>query len=197
MSHENRNKALLIALAVLMIFVVWRQLSPFVTGLGAGPGGLATARRSSEYKSGEALNLPEIVDLRLEDLEKETGQFSSERDPFRFGAAKKPAPPAPVQDSESAMKRALREAKERDRRDTAPPSPQVPLPPQIDVVFLGSFGPQNGRLAVFSDGGEIFNVFEGDQLNEKFYVVKIGLESADIGFVDFPDAPAQRLEVGG
>ena len=65
------------------------------------------------------------------------------------------------------------------------------------MVFLGSFGSGRMRLAVFTDGSEIFNVPEGDVLKDKFVVVKIGMESADLGFVGFPDAPAKRLEIGG
>ena len=64
-------------------------------------------------------------------------------------------------------------------------------------MFLGSFGPQTRRLAVFSDGAEIYNVLEGEVLKEQFVVVRIGFESADVGFVGFPDAPAKRLEIGG
>jgi len=197
MSGAKKKKAVLVALSMVMLYVFWRQLSPVVTGFASGPGALSMARRSSQDGGSAALDLPDVVDLRLDDLEKETGQFSAERDPFRFGFVKKPSPPPPTVDSESAMRRALREAKEREQKEAAPPRAPERQPPQIDVSFLGSFGPQGRRLAVFSDGTEIFNVFEGDQLNEKFYVVKIGLESVDIGFVDFPDTPAQRLEVGG
>jgi hypothetical protein len=64
-------------------------------------------------------------------------------------------------------------------------------------VYLGSFGSEEKRLAVFTDGSEIFNVPEGETLKDKFVVVKIGMESADVGFVGFPDTPAKRLEIGG
>jgi hypothetical protein len=50
---------------------------------------------------------------------------------------------------------------------------------------------------VFSDQQEIYNAHEGDVIKGRFVVVKIGYESADIGFVGFPDEPAQRLAVGG
>ena len=197
MSSERKKRLLALALAVIMAFVAWRQLAPYVAKIGSGGTGLSSTGRAGRGGESEASPLPEVVDLRLDELEMEPDRFSSERDPFRFGVERKPPPQPPTQDSESAMRRALREAKEREQLDTAPRTPPAPKPPPIDVAFLGSFGPQNRKLAVFSDGSDIFNVFEGDQLNEKFYVVKIGLESADIGFVEFPEAPAQRLEVGG
>ena len=196
MSNEERRKRwLLAALAVAAGLLLWRQLGPYLSRLGAGPGDGST-RGGAVSSSGAASTLPEVVDLRLEDLEKVPGQFSSERDPFRFGVDKKPAPP-PVTDSESAMRKAMREARYKEQQEAAPRTPAAPKPPPVDVEYLGSFGPRKRKLAVFSNGTEIFNVFEGDRLNENFYLVKIGLESADIGFVDFPDAPAQRLQVGG
>ena len=50
---------------------------------------------------------------------------------------------------------------------------------------------------MFTDGREIFNALAGDVLQDKFIVEKIGLESADIGFVGFPEEPALRLAAGG
>jgi hypothetical protein len=67
----------------------------------------------------------------------------------------------------------------------------------VDVVFLGSFGPDGRRIAVFSDGTDIYNVLQGGILKRVFRVDKIGFESADLGFVDFPDEPSQRLAAGG
>ena len=136
MSSAKRKKALLVALSMVMIYVLWRQLSPVVTGLASGSGALSMARRSNQDGGRAALDLPDVVDLRLDDLEKETEQFSAERDPFRFGFVKKPSPPPPPGDSESAMRRALREAKEREQKEAEPPRPPERQPPQIDVSFL-------------------------------------------------------------
>ncbi|MEJ2085413.1 MAG: hypothetical protein P8Y44_07010, partial [Acidobacteriota bacterium] len=178
--EERRRKILLTLLAIAAGILLWRQLGPYVSSLGA-----SSSRgnvRAPMSRSGAASTLPEVVDLRLEDLEKEPGQFSSERDPFRFGVEKQPAPP-PVTDTESAMRKAMREARYQEQQEAKPRTPAAPKPPPVDVEYLGSFGPRDRKLAVFSNGTEIFNVFEGDRLNENFYLVKIGLESADIGFV--------------
>ena len=72
-----------------------------------------------------------------------------------------------------------------------------PRPPAIEFVYLGSFGLPGREIAVFSDGKEILNAFAGDVLRQEFVVRSIGYESADIGFVNFPDEPAKRLAVGG
>lgn len=193
-SEERRKRLLLVVLGIALALFAWRELAPYVKGIGGGPGGIGS---SVGRAPGTGLaSLPRVVDLRLDDLEREPGRFSSQRDPFRF-AVEKPPPPPPPRVDESAMRRAMREAREKEQRAIEPAAPPSPQPPPVDVTYLGSFGPANRRLAVFSNGSEIFNVFEGDRLNGKFYLVRIGLESADIGFVDFPDAPAQRLQVGG
>lgn len=195
MTPERRKRLILIALAVVLAWVAWRQLSPYVARIGVG--GTRAGSSAKDIRGSGSVTHPVVVDLRIDDLEAESGQYSSERDPFRYGIERQPPPPVEVKETESAMQRALREAREREQMETAPRDPPAPQPPPVDVLYLGSFGPQDRRLAVFSDGSEIINVFEGDRLNDKFILVKIGLESADIGFVDFPDAPAQRLEVGG
>lgn len=194
MSAEERRKRLLwVALGIAAALFAWRELAPYVKGLGRGSGGIGA--KMSRAPSPGAADLPQVVDLRLDELEKEPGHFSSQRDPFRFGVEKAPPPPPRV--DESAMRQAMREAREKEQREVKPDLPPAPQPPPVDVTYLGSFGPANRKLAVFTNGSEIYNVFEGDQLNGKFYLVRIGLESADIGFVDFPEAPAQRLQVGG
>ena len=60
--------------------------------------------------------------------------------------------------------------------------------------YLGSFGPPEKRLAVFTDGKTIHNALEGEVLDNKFIVAHIGYESVDIQFVGFPDVarPAAR-----
>ena len=196
MNKETKQRLLLGILVLALGWLGWRMLSPLVVGAKGGSDNGRQARRAVSGVVDGDLQLPEVVDLNLEALEAETGQFSPDRDPFRFGAAKKPPSPPPDPAAESALRRAMREASEREQRERMPAQPPAPRPPTVDVVFLGSFGPVAHRLAVFSDGSQIYNVLEGDLLNEKFVVVKIGFESADIGFVGFPDAPAQRLQVG-
>jgi hypothetical protein len=78
----------------------------------------------------------------------------------------------------------------------APVVPPKPQPPPVDVQYLGSFGSATAPIAVFTDGEEIFNVRQGEVIEGKFRVVRIGYESVDLSFVGFPDAPAERLPVG-
>jgi hypothetical protein len=70
-----------------------------------------------------------------------------------------------------------------------------PKPPEFAMEYLGNFGPADKRLAVFNDGKKIYNALEGEVIDGKFVVARIGYESVDIGFVGFPDWPVKRLSV--
>jgi hypothetical protein len=188
------------ALLVVMLVVVWRQLGPRLGGGSGAAGPRPRERAVAAGASGSEFGAPEVVELRLEDLEKVSGQYSPGRDPFRFGQ-----PSAVVEAPEDPDEDAAREAEamaqlqraieaQRAQQDSGPDRPVLPL---LDVTFLGSFGPRQRRLAVFSDGVEIFNVLEGSVLKDHFVIRQIGFESVDVGFVDYPDEPAIRLAAGG
>jgi len=184
-------------LAVALVVIVGRQFGSLLPGDsfgGAGSrssAGRGTGAEGSEWRE----TLPQVEVLRLGALEAGTQELSEGRDPFQIRQSAPPPRPRPDQ---SDIRKRIEEARRRQTTEvTAPARPPAPTPPPIDVVFLGCFGSGRMRLAVFTDGSEIFNVPEGDVLKDKFVVVKIGMESADLGFVGFPDAPAKRLEIGG
>lgn len=72
----------------------------------------------------------------------------------------------------------------------------IPRPPQFTLKYVGKFGPADRPIAVFTDGTEIMNVQQGEVIQGKFIVSQIGYESVEIKFVDFPNAPPQRLPIG-
>jgi len=74
-----------------------------------------------------------------------------------------------------------------------PPPPPTPRPPEITFKFIGSFGPREHPIAVVQQGDQVLNVRAGDTLFGKFVLKKVGYESIDVGFVDFPEAEAKRL----
>lgn len=69
-------------------------------------------------------------------------------------------------------------------------------PPNFTYKYLGFFGPKEKKLAVFSDGKDIIDIFEGETLSDKFILKNIGYESVTIGFVGFPEDLIQKIEVG-
>ncbi|MBZ0089277.1 MAG: hypothetical protein K8H90_02750, partial [Thermoanaerobaculia bacterium] len=98
------------------------------------------------------------------------------------------------------LERRRREEEERLRRlEQERLDRLIPRPPEVTLVYLGSFGPNQRRVAVFADAGrdKIYNALAGDVLEGKFIVDRIGYESVDVKFVGFPEAPAKRLAIGG
>ncbi len=201
MSKDQRQKVLLGVLLVLMLVAVGRQFGPRIT---AGSGSSESGNRSQTAERGtvrSVVDSPGVVELRLEDLEKVAGRFRPGRDPFRFGeSGDAEAEPTEDEDDEAARaaaaQEALRRAMEAQRRQEAAVSGR-PVLPDFDLKFLGSFGSRQKRLAVFSDGVEIFNALEGGVLKSHFVIRQIGLESVDVGYLDYPDEPAIRLAAGG
>lgn len=201
MSKDQRQKVLLGVLLVLMLVAVWRQFGPRIM---AGSGSSESGNRSQAAERGtvrSVVDSPGVVELRLEDLEKVAGRFRPGRDPFRFGEARTlETEPTEDEDDEAARaaaaQEALRRAMEAQRRQEAAVSGR-PVLPDFGLKFLGSFGSRQKRLAVFSDGAEIFNALEGGVLKSHFVIRQIGLESVDVGYLDYPDEPAIRLAAGG
>lgn len=184
----KRQKQVLVVLVVILVAVLARSILR-VTSSGPARGPRRAAFSRPVAGGGDAGAEPEVVALRLGDLEQKPGEFQPGRDPFRFQPKPRPQAPPPPQPKPRPVAPV--------RRPAPASQPAKPRPPEPTFVFLGSFGREEKRVAVFSDDAEIFNVIEGDVFKEAFIVRKIGYESADVGWVDFPDEPARRLAAGG
>ena len=117
---------------------------------------------------------PADLDVRLEALKKPGPPPSDmERNPFRF-QPKPPPPPPPVV----------------NRPPVAPPMPTEPTgpppPPPIGntIKFIGIVQTANGRIGAFSDCRATFPGREGEVIEGRYRVVKIGIESADLEYLD-------------
>jgi hypothetical protein len=86
---------------------------------------------------------------------------------------------------------------EEEQAVAALAEPPRPQPPPFELTYLGSFGPEGRRIAVFTDGdGEIFNALVGDVIAEQFVLDDIGYESVAIKYLAFPEEPPQRVAIG-
>jgi hypothetical protein len=178
---ERREKVLLGLLAAVGIGLGARALLPRFDD-----GGLAAAIRGGDSdvrRAAEAVVIAPAVELDIAALDGGSAEIEIGRNPFSY-AAPPPPPPRPAPPPPPPMA-------------VAPPPPRGPQPPPVDVTFLGSFGPPERRIAVFSDGKIIYNAERGEILGGKFVVHAIGYESVDLTFVGFPDVPPERLAVGG
>lgn len=212
MNETSRQKLLLGLLGFLVLIAAWRYLGPSGGGgeedvLGpsatfdpeaADSGAARTlpgARRGAKAKTGTP---GRVAVLRLSDLDRIPPSYAPGRDPWRFVDPPPPPPippppppppltPEQIAAAEEARRRAAEEA-ERRRLEALKPKP-----PEFTWEYLGNFGPANQRIAVFSDGKQVYNAQEGEVLERKFIVARIGYESVDIKFVGFPNEPAKRL----
>jgi len=170
MTPARRQLLLLVALVLIIVaIVVWRSSPGTVGGGAAAPaaGGAQTSRQNNP-----------VGDVNLESLEhRGDAEATPSRDLFRFEskrvASAAPAPRQPVNPLPV---------------DPAPPVPTgPPPPPPIPLRYIGYLD-QPGevpRVAVLSDGrGNVFNGKEGDIIEGRYRVLRIGTDSADLIYVD-------------
>lgn len=200
MSPAKRQRVLLAVLLVVAAVAAWSQLLP---RLGGDGGGESAAGRGV---GGRAAGGVDVVMLDLDALSATPRDYSPGRNPFDYGEPPPPPGPTPEElarraELEAERRRAAEEARRADEeraRELAenPPPPPKPQPPDFGLRYLGSFGPESRRIAVFTDGEEIYNALIGDVIAGQFVVHDIGYESVAIAFVDFPDEPPRRFAIG-
>ncbi|MCA1649676.1 MAG: hypothetical protein LC753_05135, partial [Acidobacteria bacterium] len=131
---------------------------------------------------------PGALDVRLEALKAERpGPDDEARNPFRFQP--KPPPPAPPT---VAPPKALTPAPV----DVPPPGP--PPPPPITLKFIGIIeAPGVGKLAALSDCRYTFRGREGEVIEGRYRLVKIGIESVTMEYLDGRGRTTIRLSGQG
>lgn len=168
------SKALrqLLVLAAL-VAVAWGAVTAFrddtPTAPAAVPSNLA---RSNTTAAGPAA----VADVKLDLLKTEEKALEpSTRNPFQFrqravaggSASGRAAPPPPV--------------------FVPPPAPPPGPPPATPIAlkYIGVLESAQGRVAIFRDnGGDIVNGKEGDIIDGRYRLLKIGVESADLSYID-------------
>jgi hypothetical protein len=166
----------LVIVGVVLAVIQW----PVTNGDDAG----ATARSGGSTQTSRPGN--PVGDVKLESLE-HRGDTSAtpSRDLFRF-QARRTATAAP---EDQGPPRAIpRTPVNPIPAETAPPAPALPAPPPpIPLRYIGYLEQpgQVPRVAVLSDGrGNVFNGKEGDIIEGRYRVLRIGTDSADLIYVD-------------
>ena len=114
--------------------------------------------------------------LKLAALEPVEGKPAANRNPFRFGEP--PPPPAPPPKPPVVAPTPV---------VTPPPGPPPPPPgpPPIQLKFIGVIQLPNGqKRAALSDGRGTLSGGEGDVIDGRYRIVKIGVESIVMEYVD-------------
>jgi hypothetical protein len=76
-----------------------------------------------------------------------------------------------------------------------PPPPPPPTPPAVPFQFTGTLGPAKSPVAVLLEGDRLVLARQGETVDGKFIIRKVGYESIDVGFVGFPESNRQRIPV--
>ena len=173
---SRRQAAMLVALLVALAVVLYlrRGETPPATGVPtasnpAAAGGAATSA------AGQAA----VADVRLEALRADRGDLAPpDRNPFRFGQRT----PEPAEPGEAPAPRPQRVAPAEPARPAGPPPP-----PPIPLKFIGVLEAPTriGTVAILSDSrGNVFYGKEGDIIEGRYKVLKIGADSAELSYVD-------------
>lgn len=184
-SLGQRERTLLITLAILLPLLAWQYFGDFLGGNAGGIGGGGSTQRQSRSFDGVT-----VVEPRLAALEAERAEYEPGRNIFRF-APKAPPPPPPRPTPPPTPP-----PTPTDRTPPPPPPPVGPKPPPLDLEPLGIFGPKSRRVAVLRDGELLINALEGDVIDGKFVVEAIDIESVVFKFVGFPEVEPERVMIG-
>jgi hypothetical protein len=164
-------------LAALAIAIVVAAAPYLLTGKSAVPAaGPSNRRTPTRGKAALDTVKPADLDVRLDELtQPRPVAQASDRNPFRFYVP--PPPPPPV-------------APPGGGRGAVPPpvNPEPigpPQPPPIPLKYIGVLDvPNMGKLAVFSDCRTTMRGKEGDIIDGRYRLVRIGVESVVMEYAD-------------
>lgn len=161
-------------MVVILIGVAWwgyRQYFPADAGPAASNAVSKVATAAPVIPAGQ---LPPAVKLGA--LEPVGGKPAASRNPFRFGEPPPPPPPPP---------RPVVQAPPPPPPVPAGPPPPPPGPPAIPLKFVGVMQLPNGvKVAALTDGRGTMTGREGDVIDGRFRIVRIGVESIVMEYVD-------------
>lgn len=174
----SRISPRVLALSALLVAAVVVAVAIWPRGTADNPGSSPDGRRPGP---GGAQADPAVPpDLGLDAMEAERATPANRRDLFRFGSAQ----PAPDDTGADAPGAGGRGAAPPPPVATEPPPVVDPGPPPIPLRVVGFAQTPKGIVASLSDGRFIYNAREGDIVEGRWRIVKIGAESLVIERVD-------------
>jgi hypothetical protein len=185
MDPKSRRQAAILAglVAVLAVVVLYnRDAGP---GAATSPADAGRARRPQPAAGVE----PAVDVVRLDALTRDRpAPEGTLRNLFRFGQA--PAPPPPPASTASRPPAAGPPVV------PGPAGPEGPAPPPpITLKFIGLVeqAPSRLKLAVLSDGRSVFYGSEGDTIEGRYRIERIGPESIEMAYLDGRGRQTLRL----
>lgn len=160
--------------ALLLVGGVLFVQRPWQPALQGGSAGAAVP----ELTSDGGARVESLTNLQLDRLEREPGTPPRlERNLFRFEARRSATPASGTSRPQPQAAAAI----------VAPAPTGPPPPPPIPLRFIGYMESPDGapRTGVLSDGrGNVFNGREGDIIEGRYRVLRIGVDSADLAYLD-------------
>jgi hypothetical protein len=197
---KRRRELILLALVLLVFAAVatyqWRRIADEGTRPGAAAPAAAAARR---VPAGARLTVPDVKLGALAAARNRPAPGPAERNLFRFQA--KAAPPAAAGGGSGPGQPAAPGAAGVPGAPGAPagvapdqPAPPPP-PPPITLKFIGIVAAPDKKLAVLTDPAtrDVFYGREGDIVDGRFRILKIGVESIEMAYVDGRGRQSIRL----
>ncbi len=186
MARKLGRPVVLGVLLVALAGVIYYEWQAGLESPAPGPAaGSAAAARSGRAAPGRP---PAVPQVKIDALGAPRPEPTvAERNPFRFEVKAPPPPPTPPRPV--AENRPPPEA-------TGPPAP--PPPPPIPLKFIGIVegAPRPGKLAVLTDGRDVYYGKEGDLIEGRYRIVRIGVESVEMTYVDGRGRQVIRLSGG-
>ena len=163
--------------AVLMVAIV--SILVARSGDDPPPPSASRARPATARAGAQPAETLPPADVNLEALTASPdAPMDAGRNPFRFQA--KPAPPAVPTRRVPGIP---------DDQVDAPPPPHTPAgpapPPPIALKLIGIVQKADGtKIAVLSDGKRPISGGEGEEIEGRYKILKIGTESIEIAYID-------------
>ena len=178
---SRKHRHLMVLVGLLLMFVVLVTFQMRTSEPPAAPAARASNRAATRATAPR--RDAEVTDVKLDALQRaHDAAPESARNPFRFRPPPPPPPPRAAVPPPSAPVA------------TAPPVPEGPPPPApIPLKFFGLVGVQP-PLAAFSDGrGTVFYGRDGDIIDGRYRILRIGPDSADLSYTDGRGRQTLRL----
>ncbi len=175
MEHKRRRELALASIALVVLAIaVWTQRAGGRPSNGGTPAGAAAG---TPAQTGQK---PPFAGVNLEALEAERPEpDEGTRNPFRFKQTPMTAPPPstgvkpPPQPSVTAP--------------VVAGPPGVQPPPRIMLKYIGDVADPlkaGAKIAVLTDGRNVFQGREGDVIEGRYRIERIGVESVDLAYLD-------------
>jgi hypothetical protein len=179
MPRKGRLIALVALLAVLAA-VAFYQWGGAAAPRGASGTTVASAGASGRRSPAPATSAVPAVRLdALQAAQSQPAPASGDRNPFQFQAKlPPPAPPMPVRPGANGSPPGVDAA--------GNPIPAAPPPPPIPFKFIGIVQAPSRKLAVLSDTStkDVFYGREGDIIDGRYRILRIGVESVEMAYLD-------------